>query len=452
MTAMSRIDLGLSDVRALPGLAANPDLWEQLRRRMHQRVFLRSEGNVIDVGAPQLVSGKLLAQSIDVVARFNRFYAGVAAAYYERPDLRSEHLVNPLLEPLLEVEADHPSTTPLSRLDAVLEPDGSVRVIEINSVGVCLVHMRGLFYLIRELARGGFEEDARLLDQLARDMVINGFVRFSNARLASPPKRLVVGGLTPSGWYRAGHLLYRAAFERAGCDYVFGGPEHLEVTDKEIRLRGTRIDVLWADFFFYMAYQYSRYKDTRCPSAVPDFGKTPAQAAELIADRRFLAHLRSGRVANISPARSYLARPKSLLSWIHRSDRPVAAEDRAFLADHVARTYSARDRADGLLGLETVAKNRGDFLVKPCQYGASHGVLIGRMADPDAWSSKLAEIWDDPNWAVQEFREPVKTTGGEWVSLGLANFDGALGGVYFRTSKSLLINARDSGFIAGVAG
>jgi hypothetical protein len=445
---MATIELGLPDVHALPGLASDPERWEQLRRRMHQRVFLRSEGNVIDVAAPQIVSGRFVERAAEVVARFNRFYAGVAAAYYERPDLRAEHLVNPLLDPLLEIDADHPVTTPLSRLDAVLEPDGSIRVIEINSVGVCLVHMRGLFYLIRELARGGFADDARLLDELSRDMIVKGFLRFTSARLAAPPARQVVGALTPSGWYRAGHLLYRAAFQRAGCDYVFGGPEHLEVTDKEIRLRGTRIDVLWADFFFYMAYQCARYQETKFPSKMPDFGKTPAQAAELLANRRFLEHLRTGRVVNISPGRAYLALPKSLLSWIHRSDRPVPEDDRAFLAEHVARTYSARDRADGLITVEEATKNRGELLVKPCQYGASHGVLLGRMAEPDAWRDKLAEMWDDPSWALQEFREPVKTAGGEWVSLGLSNFDGALGGVYFRTSPSLLINARDSGFVA----
>jgi hypothetical protein len=310
--------------------------------------------------------------------------------------------------------------------------------------------MRGLYYLIRELARGGFADDARLLDELSRDMIVKGFLRFTSTRLAAPPARQVIGALTPSGWYRAGHLLYRAAFQRAGCDYVFGGPEHLEVTDKEIRLRGTRIDVLWADFFFYIAYQYARYQETRFPSKMPDFGRTPAQVAELLANRRFLDHLRTGRVVNISPGRAYLALPKSLLSWIHRSDRPVPEEDRGFLAAHVARTYSARDRADGLVTLEEVAKHRGDFLVKPCQYGASHGVLLGRMAAPDAWRDALAQMWDDPSWALQEFREPVKTAGGEWVSLGLSNFDGALGGLFFRTSPSLLINARDSGFVAAV--
>jgi hypothetical protein len=449
---MNPLELGLDDVRAMPGVAADPQRWEQLSQRMQQRIFLKSEGNLIEVGTPQLVSGKLRAQSAEIITRFNRFYADVAATYYARPDLRDEFLVNSLLDPLLELEADHPVTTPLSRFDAVLAVDGSVRVIELNSVGVCLIHMRGLFYLIRELSRGGFEEDARALDQLSYEMVVQGFLKFARARLASPPKRLVIGALTPSGFFRAGNLLYRAAFERAGCDYVYGGPEHLDVTEKEIKIRGTRIDVLWADFFFYLAYQYDRYKAIPFPSKMPPFGKAPAQAAELLANQSFLGHLRSGRVANISPARAYLALPKSLLSWIHRSDRPVNEADRAFLADHVARSYSARDREDGMISIEEVANNRGDYLLKPCQFGASYGVELGRITDADAWRAKITETWNDPNWAIQVFHAPVKTGTGDWVSLGLSNFDGALGGVYFRTSNSLLINARDSGFVPAALG
>jgi hypothetical protein len=441
------IELGVPDVRALPGVAAEPERWDELRRRMHRRVFLRSEGPVIEVGTPQQVSGALLERSIEIVAKMNRFYAGAAAAYYDRPELRAEHLVNPLIEPLLELEADQPIATPLSRLDAVLEADRSLRVIELNSIGVVLIHLRGLLYLIRELARGGFASDAETLDRLTHDTVA-GFLRFAEPRLGG--KRPVIGSLVPSGWLRGGQLLFRAAFQRAGCDYVFGAPEHLEITDREIRLRGTAIDMLWMDFFLYSAYQHSRYKHTKFPSKVPDFSDTPAQAAAILGDRRFLEHLRSGRVLNISPARAYLALPKSLLSWIHRTDRPVPEEDRAFLAAHVARTYSARDRADGMIAQDAIARDRGDYLVKPCQYGASHGVLLGRMAAPEEWRAKLAEMWDDPTWVVQEFREPVKTAAGEWLSVGLSNFDGVLGGVYLRTSASLLVNARDSGFVPAV--
>jgi hypothetical protein len=444
------LDLGIADVTPLPEVAADPARWAALSARMHRRVFLRSEGTISPVGAPHAVTGKLLATSNELVAKIDRFYAGVAAAYYERPELRAEYLVNPLVEPLLEIERDRPVTTPISRLDAVLGRDGSVRVIEINSVGICMFHMRGLLYLIRELARGGFADDARRLDGVVHDTIADGFVRYANASLAKPRTRLVFGALNPSSWMRAGHRLFRAAFQRHGHDFVFGGPEHVEITDTQLEVRGTPVDVVWGDFLFYIAYQFSRYSETKFPTKLPDYGEAPARAAAIITDARMLAQLRRRDLALISPARSYLALPKSLLSWIHRDDRPVP--DRAFLQQHVARTYSARDRADGLVRREDVIANRGDFLVKPCQYGGSHGVDLGKLTDAAAWTAKLDAIWDDPTWVVQVFHEPVTASNKQYVSLGIANLDGVNGGFYFRTAPSLSISARDSLFVPAIKG
>jgi hypothetical protein len=448
---MDRIELGLPDTRVFPGIAANVERWGQLCDRMNRSVFLHSEGASCEVGAPHIVSGALLDGATELVARINRFYARISAAYYERPDLKAEYLLDPMFERMLEIEAEAPLTTPLSRLDVVLEADGRLRMIEINSVGICLFHLRNLLYVVRGLAHAGFEAEAKHLDQAARDTVVDGFLRHARARSPSGlPQRPVIGAISPPAWARAAHRLFRAAFERAGCEYVSGEPQHLEVSEDAVRVRGTRVDVLWADFFIYMAYQAQRYAETRFPSRVPDFGQTPAQAAALLSDPRFLGHVRAGRVVNLSPARGYLALPKSLLSWVHRSDRPVDDADRAYLADHIARTFSARDRADGLIRFEEVVANRGDYLIKPCQYGGSHGVLIGRATDADLWRDRVTQTWDDAGWIVQRFHEPAKAANGEWVSLGLPNYDGVLGGFYFRTSPSLVISARDAKFIPGV--
>ena len=414
---------------------------------MQRRVFLRSEGTSVEVGAPQQLSGPLLATSRDLISRFDKFYGEVAAAYYTHPELRAEFLVNPLIEPLIELEADRPIATPLSRFDVVLGADGSLRVIELNSNGVCLFHLRSLLYLIRELDRGGFPDDAKHLDELAH-ATVTAFLRYVATR-GPVPTRPVIGALGPTHHLRAGHLLFRAAFERHGCDYVFGAPEHLGITDRGVQLRGRTVDVLWADFLFYLAYQCGRYQQTKWPSKMPDFGQAPAQTAALLADRRFIDHVRTGRVVLLSPARSYLALPKSLLSWTHREDRPIT--DRAFLAAHVARTSSHLDRLEHRIALDDIAAARERYLIKPCQYGGSHGVQLGRMLDDATWRTRLTEIWDDPDWVVQEFYKPARTPSGAWVSLGLQNFLGAFGGAYIRTSSSELISARDAEFIPCVA-
>jgi glutathionylspermidine synthase len=445
------VDLGIPGLRPLAFLAEHPDRWRRLHERLHRTVFLRSEGTVVTLGPPQRCEGPLLATCREVVARFDRFYAGAARAYFERPELRREFLVNPLLDPLIEIDREARSTAPLARLDCVLRSDGSVRVIEINPVGVNLLHLRSLLYLVRGLARAGLDDAAAELDAMAAAMVA-AFDRYYRQHQDRPRRRPTLGALTPQGWMRATHLLFRDAFRRAGWDYAFGSPAALDVTGDGIRLAGQPIDLLWPDFLFYIAYQEARYSQTRFPSALADFSSTPAQAAAILADPRFLDHLRSRRVIAISPATSYLALPKSLLSWIHDPERPVPPGDREWLAAHVARTFSARDRRRGALSIEEGRARKDELLVKPCQYGGSHGVRLGRDLDDPEWAHALEGLWDDETWAVQEFCPPVRTGQGEFLSLGLASFDGELGGITLRTAPARVVSARDSAFVPVVTG
>ena len=73
---MRPIDLGLTDVRALPGVTADPKGWEALRRRMHRRVFLRSEGNVIELEVPalDLLHLRRVFDAADLVFKVERYY------------------------------------------------------------------------------------------------------------------------------------------------------------------------------------------------------------------------------------------------------------------------------------------------------------------------------------------------------------------------------------------
>jgi hypothetical protein len=430
---------------ALPQIGAEPERWEHLRARLQAKIFLRSEGSDVALGTPLVAPQALTNQARVVVERFDRFSAALARAYFDHPELASEFLVNPLLARVIEIDRDVRYTTPASRFDCVLDADGQMHVIEHNTVSVVLYHFRNLFYLIRGLWNNGFEEDARRLDELT-ELTCAGFRRFYEATCPNPKPVATLGTLHPSGWFRAGQRLFRAAFERYGWRYVSGGPEHLRIDSQGVSLRGERLDVLWPDFLFYMAYQSERYQETKFPTKLGDFTDTPAIVQRLMADEQLLAHLRNRTVVMTSPGIAYLPLAKPLLSWVHRDEVPIA--DRDWLKSLVARTYSRHERARGVLTSERVIDDKDRYVIKPALYGGSHGVQLGCEARRDGWAAAIEKIWDDPSWAVQELAVPIRTSDGDWVSVGLMNYGGTFGGFVLRSSPAMTVNARQSKFIA----
>lgn len=443
------IDLGVEGFSPLRFVADNPEAWSALLDRLHRKAFLRGEGTVVKLGAPQAASAETVATYGEVARRFDRFYAVAAAAYYDQPTLRDEFLVNPMFDPLFEIEqrlTDGRSVTSMARFDCVLTPEGALRVIENNSVGVNVMHTRALVYLALAVERAGFAEGARELMTLGRG-VVDGFDRGYRLRSPDPKPRPVVGMVHPPGFFRVTRRIYREMFARHDREFVFGSPHDLSVGERGMTLAGQPIDIVWPDFLFYMAYQEVRYSQTKFPSKLGDVGPIPTLATALINNRHFIENLRSGRVVMLSPAASYLALPKSLLSWIHDEERPVPAGDRAWLAEHVARTYAVRDRQRGAITLERVLDERERLLIKPCQYGGSHGVLLGTLASADEWEKGVRAMWDDPTWIVQDYYPPAKTSTGQYLTVGISDMGGELGGIYLRAEPTPLINARTSSFI-----
>jgi hypothetical protein len=208
---------------------------------------------------------------------------------------------------------------------------------------------------------------------------------------------------------------------------------------------------LWSDFLVYYAFQSERDKHTRFPSDPRDSGDPRTVLTSLLASTKFVQHVRERRVVNMCPSASYLALPKTILSWIHREDAPIDLPDVAYLRRHMPRSYARHERCiTRVLTKERVLDDKDRYVLKPAQYGGSHGVQIGRVIDRDPWAASVADIWDDPNWVIQEFVAPVPTAQGEWVSYGLMNYGGSFGGFLLRTSQSVVVNARESSLIAAI--
>jgi hypothetical protein len=440
------LDLGLDGLRPFDCFTS-PEAWPRLVRALAGRPFLRSEGMAIVPGPPHLASGPLLAGFRDTVARFDRFYRAVIAAYYAGG---TELVPDPMFARMLDAERAIELALPLTRLDLVITEDGTLRAIELNSVGVCTHHIRTAAYLGRELARLGWADDARRLAWFYDEMVAS--IRRAYLRRAAEPvaaPRIAV--LYTSDMFRASRVLWRDAFTRRGFAFVACHADELELGPGGVRARGAPVDVVWSDYLFFFGYQQRRYAETRFPSRFGDFSRAQAEAVRILDHPDWPGLIADGRVVCVSPAQAYLAWSKHLLSWIHRGDRPVPEADRAWLADHVARTWSASERIGGALALDEAVRRRDELLIKPCSYGGSHGVLPGCEASAADWARRLDEIWTDPAWVVQAFHPPRRTADGQFLSLGLYSYGGRLGGITLRTGPSRNVSARDSVFIPAVA-
>lgn len=447
-TQRDLLDLGVEGLRPFETFTRDAEAWPRLARAVAGRPFLRSEGMAIVPGAPHLASGPLLARFREVVARFDRFYRAVIAAYHDGH--RAELLPDPMLEAQLDAERGLDLPLPLTRLDLVLTEDGELRVIELNSVGVCTHHVRTAIYLGREMARLGWTDDAARLAWFYDEMV--GSIRRAYERRCPAPvvaPRLAV--LYTSDMFRVSRVLWRDAFTRRGWRFVACHADELEIRPDGVRARGEPVDVVWSDYLVFFGYQQRRYAETRFPSRMGDFSAAQAETARILSHPDWLRLIADGRVVCVSPAQAYVAWSKHLLSWIHRGDRPIPEADRAWLGDHVARTWSASERTGGALTASEAVRRRDELLIKPCSYGGSHGVLPGCECAAGEWARRIDEIWTDPAWVVQAFHPPRRTAGGQFLSLGLYNYGGRLGGITLRAGGSRNVSARDSVFLPAVA-
>jgi hypothetical protein len=298
------------------------------------------------------------------------------------------------------------------------------------------------------MARAELHDTAAKLDAVF-DQLPAGIRAFYAAQCAEGPKatpRIAI--VTLPNMHRASRIVWSEAFSRTGWELLAGPIAELRLGPKGLCFRERPIDVLWGDFVFYPGYQYERFSQTRFGSRVGDLAPATAETSRILRDPKILELLRTRRFVLVTPPKSYLAMSKHLLSWIHRPEAKLDPALREALAADVARTWSTADRLEGGLTMAQAIRDREGLLLKPCEnYGGGHGVLLGRETPAPEWARQLDRIWTDPGWVVQEFHLPRQTADGQWISIGLYNYGGQLGGVTIRTSHNCVVSARSSAFI-----
>jgi hypothetical protein len=247
--------------------------------------------------------------------------------------------------------------------------------------------------------------------------------------------------------HRGTKLFWRRELVDGGCDVVFGLPSDVRVQGGRVCLGDRPVDVLWLDWTVYPGFQQARFQQTRFHSKVGDFSKAGSATEALLTLPGLDGALRDRVVTFVSPMRAYRALSKALLAWIERPELPLTDGDRALLRKHVTRTHDHHERERGVITPERARDEREALVWKPCRFGGSHGVMIGRDTAPDEWARRLDEGWRDPEWVLQAFAEPVTDAHGATMSFGLYDFGGELGGMLVRSAPQRIVGARSSDII-----
>ncbi|MEX0641215.1 MAG: hypothetical protein WD468_00860 [Pirellulales bacterium] len=182
----------------------------------------------------------------------------------------------------------------------------------------------------------------------------------------------------------------------------------------------------------------------------------------------FLAAARAGSfVAVNSLIAQTIGEDKSLLGLL-RSDEIAHlfdAAEREFLAQHILWTHRLEDTTVDYEGesidlVPYVRAHREQFVIKPCHEGRGFEVVIGREATADQWNRLCAVDPATPR-VVQQYVEPLQLPvvceipGGAavremYLTLGLATVGGRYRGVLSRVSPSRVTNVAREGMVQAV--
>jgi hypothetical protein len=426
---------------------ADPGAWDEIATALTKRPFLYSEGMGAAIGTPQRAAPWLVERSRRLVGAFHRFYAAIIDAEGPLAAEPARALEDPY-ERFARLEGKR--TAPLlGRYDCVLDAEGGLRVIELNPVGVCTLHLRAVSYLERALLRRGLVEPARAIAEL-REGKLAAVRRYCDETLASRPSRPTAALVLLPGMHRGSKLFWRRELGDAGFEVVDARPDEVRVDGGRVRVAGRAVDVLWVDWFLYLGYQQRRYEQTRFASKVGDYSKSSSAAEALINTPGLDEALRDRAVTFISPMRSYRALSKALLAWIERPALPISDTDREVLREHVTRTHDHSERLAGVVVPEDARARKDALVLKPCRFGGSHGVTIGRDTAADEWARRLEETWSDPEWVLQAFSPPALDARGHQLSLGVYDYGGELGGILVRTAPQTIVSARTADIVVAV--
>lgn len=370
----------------------------------------------------------------------------------ERMDAHFPHLRR--MFPHLYTTAGWSGKQVVSRYDAVVTPEGELKIIELNtccpagflhSETFCRVTQQALISLgvnhgVESLLPGAIQPDA----------LLEGLLRIEQAAGVEPG---LIAALIDEN-----EILHELDLLTACAARTIDRP--LEILDaRRLEYRGGRLThegrpISLAYNKFRISVPTSRNHCWR-----PGF------------EDRYAAYLRAaadGAVVSVNNLYAMtLGEDKGLMALWSDPElrRQFSRQERAFVERHVAWTRPLAPaevewRGRSIRLPEDILENREQFVIKPASEGRGYGVVIGKYATDAEWRAACAPDPATP-CVVQEFIEPVHLPvvvcrGGEvavedmFLTVGLATVCGQYRGLLSRVSSNPVTNVARMGMVQAV--
>lgn len=372
------------------------------------------------------------ADIIEMMARIGR---KVTAEYVRNPAYREGFRFDETTEALILIDPGYDEPVPIGRYDIFYNGGRDFKFCELNTDGASAMN--------EDRVIGGLLMNSASFRELGKDWHIEQFELFDSlvqaflsryAKITDEQARTVAIVDFMDKGTTIEFEVFRKAFERSGVDCLICEPNAMRY--ERGRLIGRDVD---SGREAAIDLVYRRV-------VTGDFVERIGECGD------FLQAYRDRAFVMMGSFRSQVMHSKLIFDMLYDSQtkRILSEEENAFVAAHVPVTHKLITEAD----YARVIDCKDDFILKPYNSYASHGILLGREHDPAQWRA-LVEALPADEYIYQSYVDVEKTPFVELIDgefqtnrlghvIGLFMYDGQFSGVYTRVgAHGIISGARD---------
>jgi len=365
---------------------------------------------------------------IEIMARIGR---KVTAEFVRNPDYRRGFRFDPVTEELILIDPGYDVPVPVGRYDIFYNGGTDFKFCELNTDGASAMNedrvIGGLLLqsaAFRELGKRWKIEPFELFDSL-----VGAFLsRYAKIK-GTQARTVAIVDFVDKGT-TIEFEMFREAFERAGADCLICEPQHMRYERGRLIGRDVESGREAAIDLVYRRVVTSDFVDQ----------------IESCSD--FLQAYRDQAFVMMGSFRSQVMHSKLIFDMLcdPQTQDILSDEENAFVRAHVPMTRKLITAQDYALVIE----RKDDFILKPYNSYASHGILLGREHEQAAWR-ELVEALPADEYIYQAYVDVEKTPFVELIDgelrtnllghvIGLFMYDEHFAGSYTRVGAQGIIS------------